>query len=151
MKIDYKGIEKDGKELVERLSRPSTSISEKISKYRTLTHMKKEIEESMALLKSDLIEAEVNEMFPEDKEKIVVQLGAMQSTIRPVDVYDEMVKRMRGREFFSICTVSATNLKKVDDGPVLVEMFKEDTTRKASSIKVSAMTLKELKEAAAKK
>ena len=146
MKIDYKGIEKDGKSLVERLSRPSTLLSEKISKYRTLTHMKKEIEDSMALLKSDLIEADVNEMFPEDKEKIIVQLGAMQSTIDPVKVYDEMVERNRGREFFSICTVSAANLAKVPHGKVLVAMFKEETTRKASSIKVSKMTKKELKE-----
>ena len=146
MKIDYKGIEKDGKELVERLSRPSTSISEKISKYRTLTHMKKEIEDSMALLKNDLIEADVNEMFVDDKEKIFVQLGAMQSTIDPIKVYDEMVIRNRGREFFSICSVSATALNKVDDGSTLVEMFKEETTRKASSLKVSKMTKKDLTE-----
>lgn len=129
------------------MSRPSTSISEKISKYRTLTHLKKEIEDSMALLKSDLIEAEVNEMFVEDKEKIFVQLGAMQSKIDSVKVYDEMVKRSRGREFFSICSVSATALSKVDDGKVLVEMFKEETTRKASSLKVSKMTKKDLTEA----
>jgi len=146
VKIDYKGIEKDGKELVERLSKPSTSLSEKISKYRTLTHMKKEIEDSMALLKSSLIEAEVNEMFPEDKEKICVKEGAMQSTIDSVKVYDEMVIRNRGREFFSICSVSAKALGAVDDGKVLVEMFKEETTRKASSLKVSAMTKKELEE-----
>jgi len=148
MKIDYKRIEKDGKALVERMSRPSTSLSEKINKYRTLAHMKKEIEEAMALLKPDLIEANVNEMFPEDKEKIFVQPGAMQTKINPIKVYDEMVRRNRGREFFSICTVSATSLGKVDDGKTLVEMFKEETTRKAPSLKVSKMTKKDLEESA---
>ncbi len=147
---DYKGLENGGLTIVDKLAEEVDSLAEKITQYRTLTHLKKQIEDTMAVLKPVLIKENVNEVFIDDKEKIYIKEGAMQSTISPIKVYDEMVKLNRSREFFSVCTVTASALNKIDDGKSLVAKFKVDTTRKAGSLTVAKMTKNDLEEASTK-
>lgn len=147
---DYEELQKGAFTIIDKVSEESDQISEKIMQYRVLTHMKKEIDAEMAKLKPVLMKEEVNEFFIEDKEKVYIKEGAMQSVISPIKVYDKMVELNRGREFFSVCKVSATDLNKIDGGKSLVTEFKENTTRKAGSLTVAKMTQKDFEEAVAK-
>jgi hypothetical protein len=115
----------------------SKSLHKKAKYYVVLKSIKDTIEYEMEKYKIDLLNEKVEEYFIDEDLKVVYQEGVKQTAIDQIGLYNAMEEDGRVKDFLSVCSVSESNLKKMEDGEELITTFKYDLgTTKAPSIKI---------------
>ena len=133
------------------------NVREMADHYRNLDEISKLISKEMSILKKNLIEANVNEYFLEDEQKVVLQEGAKITGINPYKIRKD--ERISDSDFMRMVSISETSIKdtlkkgtEYDWDPneiqALIESAKQFYGNKNPSVRVSKITKKELEEMA---
>jgi len=114
-------------------------------KYREIALLKKELEVTEKSLKSQLIERGETIMLPETKEKVMWSEGKDKTEIDVMEVFKEMKKAKRIKDFMSIVTLTKTKLEKITDGKVLSAKYSKVVGKTSPSVSFKKMSAKDLK------